>query len=415
MAQLFEYFKIALMNIRTNKGRSFLTMLGIIIGIASVILIVNVGNGIKNGVNGSLDSMIGNQIYFSCYSQTENGEDIVLTMEDFDEIKRTVDNVKDIYAQETFGATISNRRGDFDAYLISGTTALDYTYPDQKIIKGRNFNDSEFYSAANVCVIHEDSARALFGNTDVIGMTLEFNFYRYPMELEIIGVREEEELNGVFAYLAEALEVDMQMQRVYLELPTSTVLKPFGYSSPPFYDFYAIAETTESQNQVAQDIVDYIEKKYDCQGQGLVNVEKFGDYLSQINDVLNYITIFIGLVAAISLLVGGIGVMNIMLVSVTERTREIGIRKALGARTSSIMMQFLSESAIITLLGGVIGIALGVGGAAIICKVIGFGIKVSVRSVIGASLFSAGVGIFFGLYPAKKAAKLSPIEALRHE
>ena len=120
-------------------------------------------------------------------------------------------------------------------------------------------------------------------------------------------------------------------------------------------------------------------------------------------------------IASISLLVGGIGVMNIMLVSVTERTREIGIRKALGARTGSILLQFLSESAIITLLGGLIGITIGVAGAFGICSLIGFTAKVSAGTVLGASLFSSAVGIFFGIYPAKKAAKLSPIEALRHE
>lgn len=120
-------------------------------------------------------------------------------------------------------------------------------------------------------------------------------------------------------------------------------------------------------------------------------------------------------IAGISLIVGGIGVMNIMLVSVTERTREIGIRKSLGARTNSILLQFLSESAIITLLGGIIGIIIGVGGAFGVCSIVGFTAKVSASTVLGASLFSSAVGIFFGIYPAKKAAKLSPIEALRHE
>ena len=144
-------------------------------------------------------------------------------------------------------------------------------------------------------------------------------------------------------------------------------------------------------------------------------LENFNDYMTQINDVLGYITVFVVFVAAISLLVGGIGVMNIMLVSVTERTREIGIRKALGARTSSIMTQFLSESAIISLTGGVIGIILGILGAFLLCALIGLTPKVNFSTVFGATFFSSAVGIFFGIYPAKKAAKLSPIEALRHE
>ena len=158
-----------------------------------------------------------------------------------------------------------------------------------------------------------------------------------------------------------------------------------------------------------------MENRHGVRGKNIIQVENFSDYMGQINDVLSYVTIFVVFVAAISLLVGGIGVMNIMLVSVTERTREIGIRKSLGARTGSILLQFLSESAIITLLGGLIGIALGVAGAAGVCSLIGFSAKVSASTVLGASLFSSAVGIFFGIYPARKAAKLSPIEALRHE
>ena len=141
----------------------------------------------------------------------------------------------------------------------------------------------------------------------------------------------------------------------------------------------------------------------------------FNDSMDQINKILDYITAFVVLVAAISLLVGGIGVMNIMLVSVTERTREIGIRKALGARTRSIMLQFLFESAIITLLGGIIGIILGIVGANVVCGMIGFTVGISPVVVVLTTLFSSAVGIFFGIYPAKKAAKLSPIEALRRE
>ena len=146
-----------------------------------------------------------------------------------------------------------------------------------------------------------------------------------------------------------------------------------------------------------------------------IQMQNFNDSMSSITQVLSYITIFVVFVAAISLLVGGIGVMNIMLVSVTERTREIGIRKSLGARTGSIMLQFLSESAIITLLGGMIGIILGVLGANVVCGIMGFTASVSPLTVLVTTLFSSGVGLFFGIYPAKKAAKLSPIEALRHE
>ena len=158
-----------------------------------------------------------------------------------------------------------------------------------------------------------------------------------------------------------------------------------------------------------------MEGRFNVRGEGIFTVQNFSDYMTQINSVLGYITLFVVFVAAISLLVGGIGVMNIMLVSVTERTREIGIRKALGARTGSILTQFLSESAIITLIGGIVGITLGILGAVGISALIGFTPEVKMTTVLGASMFSTAVGLFFGIYPAKKAAKLSPIEALRHE
>lgn len=144
-------------------------------------------------------------------------------------------------------------------------------------------------------------------------------------------------------------------------------------------------------------------------------MQSFNDVSAQFDTILSFITVFISFVAAISLLVGGIGVMNIMLVSVTERTREIGIRKALGARTASVLLQFLAEAGIITLLGGIIGIILGVLGGYGVGAIAGLTPKISAGTVIAASLFSCGVGIFFGIYPARKAAKLSPIEALRHE
>jgi putative ABC transport system permease protein len=169
-----------------------------------------------------------------------------------------------------------------------------------------------------------------------------------------------------------------------------------------YTDLLIVSDGAENASQVAKDVVRLLENRHGVRGQNAILVQNFNDIMSQMDQILSYITIFVVFVAAISLLVGGIGVMNIMLVSVTERTREIGIRKSLGARTGSILLQFLSESAIITLLGGLIGILIGVAGAFGICSLIGFTAKVSVGTVLGASMFSSAVGIFFGIYPAKK-------------
>lgn len=189
----------------------------------------------------------------------------------------------------------------------------------------------------------------------------------------------------------------------------------FGYELDEFYSIYIISEGSEYSQAVGSDAMKLLENRHHVQGEDAFLLQDADSQIAQITSVLDMITAFIALVAAIALLVGGIGVMNIMLVSVTERTREIGIRKALGARTGSIMMQFLAESAIITCIGGVIGIVLGLLGAYGICSLPMLGISpdLSIGTIITATLFSSAVGIFFGIYPAKKAARLSPIEALR--
>ena len=208
--------------------------------------------------------------------------------------------------------------------------------------------------------------------------------------------------------------MDGSSTRLSVEMPISTLMSAYGYGNEDYSEFMLFADASQNASYVAKKTVSLLEARKGVRGDGKIQVQSFTDYTKQFDTILGYITIFVSFVAAISLLVGGIGVMNIMLVSVTERTREIGIRKSLGARTGSILLQFLAEAAIITLLGGIIGIAIGVAGAFAICGVIGFSAKVEVPTVIIATIFSSAVGIFFGIYPAKKAAKLSPIEALRH-
>ena len=402
MAQVWEYIKIALMNIRSNKGRSVLTMLGIIIGISSVIMIISIGNGVKSGINGELNSMAGGQI--AVYTNTDEAPDLEFTEEDMDAIMDKVPNVKAVTPSWSFGGTAAGRKGTFSATATFGRAGLEYSSQDP-IIKGRYFTDTDYYSANKVCVITESSARTLFGNTNVVGMTFDFSLYGVTQEFTIIGIRKDN---------ASKLLGMVGSDMVSMEAPISVVSEAYGFYVS-YTDLLIVSDGAENASQVAQDTVRLLENRHDVRGRNAIQVQNFNDIMSQMDQILSYITIFVVFVAAISLLVGGIGVMNIMLVSVTERTREIGIRKSLGARTGSILLQFLSESAIITLLGGLIGILLGVAGAFGICSLIGFTAKVSAGTVLGASLFSSAVGIFFGIYPAKKAAKLSPIEALRHE
>ena len=405
MSQIGEYIKIALMNIRSNKGRSIPTMVGIIIGISSVIMMISIGNGLKSQVNEELDSMAGGAIYIQI-NQKEGGQDsLYFTEEDFAMLTEKVEHVKGVTpAWNVWGCTVQGRKGNFDAIVGGGNEAALYSSKDP-IIKGSYFTRNDYDAGRLVGVLREAGAKKLFGSTDVVGVTMDVTIFNSTREVTIIGIRKDN---------AAMITSMMSGDEVEIEMPL-TAFSEFDLWVGDFTDMYVVADNAAYSAEVAEKSVQLLEAKYGIRGENLITVQDFNDTMSSVDSILNYITLFIAFVAAISLLVGGIGVMNIMLVSVTERTREIGIRKALGARTSSIMVQFLSESAIITLVGGLLGILIGIAGAMGICALVGFKASVDIGVILIATLFSTGVGLFFGIYPAKKAAKLSPIEALRHE
>ena len=403
MAQAWEYIKIALMNIRSNKGRSVLTMLGIIIGITSVIMIMSIGDGVKGQVSDELNAMAGGLI--GIYVNNEQSKEKIYFDEvDFDAIREKIDGVKGVTPVYTLYGSVVGKKGEFTAYTSGGSESMEF-YQTEPIVDGRYFTAADYYAGNRVCVITQQAAKKLFGTTDVIGMSIEVTLSGTTQDLTIVGIRQDS-ASAMFS---------MYGNMINIEVPLNLLSMSFGLYFDGFTDFYVISELPSMNTQITQSVVRLMESRHNVRNQGVIMVQNMQDQISQINSVMGSISIFVVIVAAISLLVGGIGVMNIMLVSVTERTREIGIRKSLGARTGSILLQFLSESAIITLLGGLIGIVLGVAGAQAIGGAIGFSARISAVTVLGASAFSAAVGIFFGIYPARKAAKMSPIEALRHE
>lgn len=408
MSQFIEYLKMAVSNIKANKMRSFLTMLGIIIGISSVILIMSLGNGARNVITEEMSGIAAGQI--ALYTFDETGT-YYITTDDIEAIENEVEGIKGVNSYMSCDGTTATKKGEFQV-SASGQMASYPYFSTTEILKGRYFNETEYLSGQPVCVIGEEDAVRLFGSVDILGMSLDVTLWGREITFRIIGV-EKKEADSMFTFTYEN-------SPVYIYFPLTVLEQVYGMELNTFYQIYLMAEENADTSEITSQVVELLERRHQCYGEDIYQYESFNDYMTTVNTVINVVTMLISLVAAISLIVGGIGVMNIMLVSVTERTREIGIRKALGAKTRSIMLQFLSESAIITMIGGLIGIISGIVGAFLVAKIVAavnpmfaFTPSVSIPTVLFTTLFSSVIGLFFGIYPAKKAAKLSPIEALR--
>ena len=336
-------------------------------------------------------------------------EEIWITPEDLQEI-RDLKYVEGVSVADSYNGETLTGKGTFDLMVTAeGPDAKMINNADMKY--GTYFGEREVEEAKPVCVISDSDARRLFGTDDVVGMSIDITCYDVTKSFRIVGVTTQKE-NGTFvSYTYEGMPVN-------INIPYSATNELVG-DVDYFYSVTIQSDTSRDSQKTANEIIHVLEKRHQCAGDEYFQVQNFQDVMKSMNQMLGMVTAFISFVAGISLLVGGIGVMNIMLVSVTERTREIGIRKSLGAKTSSIMLQFLAEAAILTVIGGIIGIILGIIGAYGICSVISVSMQmtispgISLSVILFATLFSCAVGVFFGIYPARKAAKLSPIEALR--
>jgi putative ABC transport system permease protein len=400
--------KIAFRALVRNKMRAALTMLGIIIGVSAVIAMVSIGQGAQASVQAQISSIGTNLLFVSAGAQNvggvrsgtgETGTN-TLTVEDLEAIGREVPSVSMVTpavntrTQLIFGNQNWNTQ-------IQGVNEQFPEIRKWNVQDGAFFTDGDVRTAARVLVIGQTIADNLFPGIDPIGQTLRVR--DLPFRVVGVMVRKGQDPQG-------------RDQDDTAFAPYSAVQKKI-LGSERVSVAYVSAISQEATFTAQEQITELLRQRHNLGGNepNDFTVRNMTDIADAANETNSIMTMLLASIASVSLLVGGIGIMNIMLVSVTERTREIGIRMAIGARSSAVRTQFLIESVVLSLTGGMVGIILGVVVSFLIPQMLGWPTMVSTPAIVGSVLFSAAVGIFFGYYPARKAAALDPIDALRHE
>lgn len=419
---IFENALLALSGLRANKMRTILTMLGIIIGISSVITIVTIGNSVNKGVAKSMSDMGANKIelYVSQnYQMDENGSYI------YDEVEQTEDDMisdemiekfQTEYADKIDSIAIKSELDSFkvtdkDKYAnvsISGVNDGYAKVENITIQKGRFITKKDMESKKKLVVVSDKFVNNMYANENPIGKEIAVEINKEVNYFTIVGVYEYKTESMGFS---GGSEKDMATP---IFIPITTV-KQITHATEGYMQLSVNGKAGVDIDQFTNDIKSFFNAYFEKNEHFKVEVYSMKEMLDEYKGMLSNITVAISAIAGISLLVGGIGVMNIMMVSITERTREIGTRKALGAQNSAIRMQFIVEAIIICLIGGIIGVVLGIGGGMLGAKLMGYPATPSVGAIIVAVGFSMLIGVFFGYYPANKAAKMNTIDALRYE
>ena len=398
--------KIALCALSRNKMRSILTMLGIVIGVGAVIATVGVGQGAQQKVQEQIAAMGTNLIYVSSGSVNRGGTRLGIGATKslvYDDMTAIVGEVP-LIASAAPGASATSQvvfQNQNWSTRINGTEPQFFTIRDWSFAAGSSFTEDDVTHAANLAVIGDTVRQNLFQSANPLGQTIRIG----NLPFQVVGVLSAKGQSGMGAdqddgvYIPiTTLQKKITGQNWLQNIVASAVSQPASYAAQG-----QIASLLRDRHRIRAGQDD------DFQVRNLADVAQLADQQSQV------MTMLLASIAGVSLIVGGIGIMNIMLVSVTERTREIGVRVAIGATEQDVQWQFLSESVVLSLLGGAAGILVGAGASLIITKLLGWAILISPTAIVAAVVFSMAVGVFFGYYPARKAARLDPIEALRFE